>query len=101
MTEKTLQKVWRFQKESLSLRLKSAFTDFRHTESEAPCFILTNGNLRNSLSITKGQTEGWGCCTVVSTLMGVDFCHIPPSRFSQDLRCRISARSLRLSVNNN
>lgn len=56
MTEKTLQKVWRFQKKSLSLRLKSASTDFRHTESEAPCFILTNGNLRNSLSITKGQT---------------------------------------------
>ena len=24
-----------------------------------------------------------------------DFCHIPPSRFSQDLRCRISTRGLR------
>ena len=61
----------------------------------------SNGNLRNSLS-SKGKNWKRGMlysCFCATT--GADFCHIPFSRFSQDLRCRISARSLRLSVYSN
>lgn len=64
--------------------------------SEAKCFILTKREPENSLSAKADMIAKVGnVVQLFPRYYSADFCHIPPSRFSQDLRCRISTRGLR------
>ena len=66
--------------------------------SEAKCFILTKREPENSLSVEADMKAKVGnVVQLFPRRYSADFCHIPPSRFSQDLRCRISTRGLRFS----
>ena len=79
--EKNRQKTWLIQKDCISLHLSRAcpgFIDILKTKQCAS--FLHNGNLRDS------TREDGECRAVVFASSGADFCHIPFSRFSQDLR---------------
>lgn len=59
--------------------------------SEAKCFILAKREPENSLAAKADMIAKVGnVVQLFPRYYSADFCHIPPSRFSQDLRCRIS-----------
>ena len=67
--------------------------------SEAKCFILTKREPENSLSAKADlKVKVGNVVQLFPRCYSADFCHIPPSRFSQDLRCRISTRGLRFQL---
>lgn len=69
--------------------------------SEAKCFILTKREPENSLSVEADMKAKVGnVVQLFPRRYSADFCHIPPSRFSQDLRCRILTRGLRFCIRN-
>ena len=79
--EKNRQKVWSIQKDYVSLHTSRAcLGNFDILKTKLCASFSHNGNLRNS------TREDGECCTVVFAPSGADFCHIPFSRFSQDLR---------------
>ena len=79
--EKNRQKVWSIQKDCISLHMSRACLGCFDIPKTKLCASFShNGNLRNS------RRKNGECCTVVFAPSGADFCHIPFSRFSQDLR---------------
>ena len=91
--EKNRSEVLSIKKDSLSLQQSQASPAFFGILKTKQCASFShNGNLRNS------RREDGECRTVVSAPLGADFCHIPFSRFSQDLRWKNMGRGLRFHV---
>lgn len=71
------------------------FVPLPHKAKQSASFS-PNGNLRTPCLRKRDMKVKVGnVVQLFPRYHSADFCHIPPSRFSQDLRCRISTRGLR------